>query len=60
MGSNMPLQASPSFSYMSLVAVLSCERLLLVTGTDELDPSGTVELIRSVYDAVLRKKVFLV
>jgi MinD-like ATPase involved in chromosome partitioning or flagellar assembly len=54
------LDTSPGFSYTSLAAILSCERLLLVTKTDELDLSGTKELIKSVYDAVLKKKVLLV
>jgi MinD-like ATPase involved in chromosome partitioning or flagellar assembly len=54
------LDTSPGFSYTSLAAILSCERLLLVTKTDELDLSGTKELIRSVYDAVLKKKVLLI
>jgi MinD-like ATPase involved in chromosome partitioning or flagellar assembly len=54
------LDTSPGFSYNSLAAILSCERLLLVTKTDELDLSGTKELIKTVYDAVLKKKVLLI
>jgi MinD-like ATPase involved in chromosome partitioning or flagellar assembly len=54
------LDTSPGFTYASLVAILSCERLILVTRTDDLDLQGTVELIKTVYDAVLRKKVLLV
>jgi MinD-like ATPase involved in chromosome partitioning or flagellar assembly len=54
------LDTSPGFSYTSLAAILSCERLLLVTKTDDLDLTGTIELIKSVYDAVLKKKVLLV
>nr|MDO8100008.1 AAA family ATPase [Candidatus Njordarchaeota archaeon] len=54
------LDTSPGFSYTSLAAILSCERLILVTRTDELDLDGTVKLIKSVYNVVLRKKVLLV
>lgn len=54
------LDTSPGFSYASLTAILSCEKLLLVTRTDELDLGGTMELIKSVYDAVLKKKVLLI
>jgi MinD-like ATPase involved in chromosome partitioning or flagellar assembly len=54
------LDTSPGFSYASLTAILSCEKLLLVTRTDELDLDGTMELIKSVYDAVLKKRVLLI
>jgi septum site-determining protein MinD len=54
------LDTSPGFSYTSLAAILSCERLLLITKTDDLDLTGTIELIKSVYDSVLKKKVLLV
>jgi MinD-like ATPase involved in chromosome partitioning or flagellar assembly len=54
------LDTSPGFSYTSLAAILSCQRLLLITKTDDLDLVGTTELIKSVYDAVLKKKVLLV
>jgi MinD-like ATPase involved in chromosome partitioning or flagellar assembly len=54
------LDTSPGFTYASLAAILSCERLVLVTRTDDLDLNGTVELIKSVYDSLLKKKVLLV
>jgi MinD-like ATPase involved in chromosome partitioning or flagellar assembly len=54
------LDTSPGFSYTSLAAILSCDRLLLVTKTDDLDLTGTTELIKTVYDAILKKKIILV
>lgn len=54
------LDTSPGFSYSSLAAILSSERLLLVTRTDDLDLNGTAELIKSVYDVVLKKNVLLI